>query len=97
MDPVEFDRFAKEYDQVLRQTVAVTGEGPEFFHEYKIRVLALIAQKRGISVESILDFGSGVETRRNTFSNIFLRQDCQVPMSQSAASRLRMSGFRAPV
>jgi ubiquinone/menaquinone biosynthesis C-methylase UbiE len=60
VDSAEFDRFAHEYDRLLRQTVAVTGEGPEFFHEYKIRVLLLIAQKRCISAENILDFGSGV-------------------------------------
>jgi ubiquinone/menaquinone biosynthesis C-methylase UbiE len=60
LDSAEFDRFAHEYDQLLRQSVGVTGEGPEFFHEYKIRVLSLIAQKRGVPAEKILDFGSGV-------------------------------------
>lgn len=60
MDSAEFDRFANNYDQLLRQTVAVTGEGPEFFHEYKIRELARMTQKRSFQPESILDFGSGV-------------------------------------
>jgi len=60
VDSAEFDRFAHEYDQLLRQSVGITGEGPEFFHEYKIRVLSLIAQERRISADRILDFGSGV-------------------------------------
>ena len=60
MDTAEFDRFAHEYDHLLRQSVGITGEGPEFFHEYKIRTLSLIAKARGVSAEKILDFGSGV-------------------------------------
>ena len=59
MDSAEFDHFASEYDQLLRRTVAVTGEGPEFFHEYKIRELARLARKRNLRPETILDFGSG--------------------------------------
>jgi ubiquinone/menaquinone biosynthesis C-methylase UbiE len=60
MDSVEFDRFASEYDHFLRQILAVTGEGPEFFHEYKIRELARLAHERKFQPETILDFGSGV-------------------------------------
>jgi ubiquinone/menaquinone biosynthesis C-methylase UbiE len=60
VDSAEFDRFANEYDQLLRRSVAVTGESPEFFHEYKIQALALLARKRKIRPERILDFGSGV-------------------------------------
>jgi ubiquinone/menaquinone biosynthesis C-methylase UbiE len=73
VDSAEFDRFAHEYDQLLRQSVGVTGEGPEFFHEYKIRVLSLIAQKRGISAEQILDFGSGVGNSTPYFRKYFPR------------------------
>jgi SAM-dependent methyltransferase len=60
VDSAEFDRFADEYDQMLRQSVSVTGESPEFFHEYKIRVLSLLVQKQRVAAETILDFGSGV-------------------------------------
>jgi len=71
VDTAEFDRFANEYDKLLRQTIAVTGEGPEFFHEYKIRVLSQLAAKRGISVERILDFGSGVGNSTQYFRKYF--------------------------
>lgn len=60
MDTAEFDRFADEYDQLHEENIAVTGEKPEFFHEYKIKVLAQLAQDRSIRPDSILDFGSGI-------------------------------------
>lgn len=56
----EFDQFADEYDALLRRTIAVTGEGPEFFHEYKIEVLRRLAQGRNVRPEAIVDFGSGI-------------------------------------
>jgi len=71
MDSAEFDRFASEYDQLLRQTVAVTGEGPEFFHEYKIRELARLAHERNFQPETILDFGSGVGNSTPYFRRYF--------------------------
>jgi Methylase involved in ubiquinone/menaquinone biosynthesis len=71
VDSAEFDRFANEYDELLRQTVAVTGEGPEFFHEYKIQALARLARKRNIRPESILDFGSGVGNSTPYFRRYF--------------------------
>ena len=60
MDTAEFDRFADEYDQTHEKNIAVTGEKPEFFHEYKIKVLAQLAQDRSLRPNSILDFGSGI-------------------------------------
>ncbi len=71
MDSAEFDRFAREYDQLLRQAVAVTGEGPEFFHEYKIRELARLARERKFHPETILDFGSGVGNSTPYFRRYF--------------------------
>ena len=71
MDSAEFDRFASEYDKLLRQTVAVTGEGPEFFHEYKIRELARLATERDLRPERILDFGSGVGNSTPYFRQYF--------------------------
>jgi SAM-dependent methyltransferase len=60
LDVTEFDRFADEYDQVHERNIAVTGEKPEFFHEYKIKILGRLAQERQLRPESILDFGSGI-------------------------------------
>ena len=56
MEAAEFDQFADEYDRQHRANIAVTGEGPEYFSEYKIRELRALI---GDGVKSILDFGSG--------------------------------------
>src|SRR5260370_31021412 len=60
MDAAEFDRFADEYEQVHAKNIGIAGERPEFFHEYKIKVLRRMGQERHVEVESILDFGSGI-------------------------------------
>jgi len=60
MDRVEFDRFADEYRDQHRQNVAVTGESPEYFAEYKIKKLRQVVDRSNISVSRICDFGSGI-------------------------------------
>lgn len=60
VDSAEFDRFADEYRTLHRSNVAITGEPPEYFAEYKIKVLRAIATGRGVQARHILDFGSGI-------------------------------------
>ena len=60
MDQAEFDRFAEEYHDQHVKNVAVTGEGPEYFAEYKIRKLRQVVDRSGIGVARICDFGSGI-------------------------------------
>ncbi|MCG7392682.1 class I SAM-dependent methyltransferase [Microvirga sp. ACRRW] len=60
MDKAEFDSFADEYYQQHSANIAITGEAPEYFAEYKIKVLAKQASKLGITPGSALDFGSGI-------------------------------------
>lgn len=60
MDVAEFDRFADEYHQMHQANIAITGEAPEFFARYKVRVLAETARELGLKPRSILDFGSGI-------------------------------------
>lgn len=38
----------------------MTGEGPEYFAEYKIRALREIVDRTGLDVKRICDFGSGI-------------------------------------
>ncbi|WP_429292339.1 hypothetical protein [Paraburkholderia sp. CI3] len=40
MDKAEFDSFADEYLSLHARNIAASGEGPEFFAEYKIRDIA---------------------------------------------------------
>jgi SAM-dependent methyltransferase len=61
MDKAEFDAFADEYQQLHRQNIRISGETPEFFHEYKVKDTAgLVAAARLHSAPRILDFGAGV-------------------------------------
>jgi SAM-dependent methyltransferase len=60
MDRAEFDRFADAYYEQHRENVAVTGEGPEYFAEYKIKQLRQIVERERIDVSRICDFGSGI-------------------------------------
>lgn len=64
MKPSEFDKFAHEYAELHRANVAVSGEEPEFFAEYKIRDLRVLFAAMGNRPppRRILDFGAGVGT-----------------------------------
>ena len=73
MDKVEFDRFADEYHDQHRANVAVTGEGPEYFAEYKIRKLKQAVDRSSISVSRICDFGSGIGNSIPIFRKHFPR------------------------
>jgi len=55
---MDFDRFAEHYREVLDRTVAISGEGSEYFAEYKARHVARLLPP-GFSGK-VLDFGCGV-------------------------------------
>jgi SAM-dependent methyltransferase len=56
----EFDLLADEYHEQHKANVAITGEGPEYFAEYKIADLAALVCEKRLADENILDFGSGI-------------------------------------
>jgi SAM-dependent methyltransferase len=56
----EFDLLADEYHEQHKANVAITGEGPEYFAEYKIADLASFMRESGRAAAQILDFGSGI-------------------------------------
>lgn len=63
MDEAEFDKFAKEYYAMHEAGIAVSGEGPEYFAEYKIRDIAREYEQHlalDNSPVKILDFGAGI-------------------------------------
>ncbi|WP_315780999.1 MULTISPECIES: class I SAM-dependent methyltransferase [unclassified Bradyrhizobium] len=60
MDKAEFDRFADAYDQQHRANIAITGEDPAYFAEYKIRLLEQITDRDRLQVSQICDFGAGI-------------------------------------
>lgn len=57
---VEFDQFAIEYEQAHAASIRLSGESPSYFHRYKIADLSFEADKAGIQVSRLLDFGGGV-------------------------------------
>ncbi len=68
MDRAEFDQFADEYLAQHRSNIAVTGEDPEFFAEYKIAVVqGLLAD----APRRIVDFGSGIGASMPFFRKYF--------------------------
>lgn len=60
MDKAEFDSFADEYLAMHARNISASGEGPEFFAEYKIRDIAEEMTRRRALPARLLDFGSGV-------------------------------------
>jgi 2-polyprenyl-3-methyl-5-hydroxy-6-metoxy-1,4-benzoquinol methylase len=58
MSPTNFDHFSNQYKELLDRSTALSGEGAEYFSEYKARYIARIvgAAFRG----KILDYGCGV-------------------------------------
>ncbi|MEM8652002.1 MAG: class I SAM-dependent methyltransferase, partial [Pseudomonadota bacterium] len=62
MNREEFDKFAAEYEKMLRDNVSASGEGPEFFAEYKVADMRRRWDVRslGREPETIVDFGGGV-------------------------------------
>lgn len=62
MDEAEFDKFADEYDAMHTASIAVSGEGPDFFAEYKVRDIAREYDRHpgpASASPRVLDFGSG--------------------------------------
>jgi ubiquinone/menaquinone biosynthesis C-methylase UbiE len=63
MNEAEFDKFADEYYASLVAGIAISGESPEYFSEYKIadiaRACPQLSGARADAVE-ILDFGAGI-------------------------------------
>lgn len=62
MDEAEFDKFADEYYAMHAASISASGEGPEYFAEYKIIDIArehgLCSGTKNASLK-ILDFGAG--------------------------------------
>ena len=56
----EFDQFAKDYHQVLSDSVSISGETSLFFTQYKAQKLhQWVSKMQSTTIETILDFGCG--------------------------------------
>jgi SAM-dependent methyltransferase len=55
----DFNRYAGEYDQLLEQGLAVSGEGKEYFAQGRIDWLKACMDELGLSPRRIMDYGCG--------------------------------------
>jgi ubiquinone/menaquinone biosynthesis C-methylase UbiE len=65
MDRAEFDKFADEYWSLHAANIAISGETPDYFADYKIKDLSEEYMRRGAKANSgptVLDFGAGIGT-----------------------------------
>lgn len=63
MNEAEFDKFADGYYASHTAGIAMSGEGPEYFSEYKIADIAIECRPQARSQDSsvrVLDFGAGI-------------------------------------
>lgn len=67
----EFDNMAEDYYAQHKANIALSGEGPEYFAEYKIADLAGLVEKRSLACRDILDFGSGTGNSIPYFRSYF--------------------------
>jgi SAM-dependent methyltransferase len=94
MEKAEFDRFADEYYAQHQKNVAVTGETPEYFAEYKIRRLKQIVVRTDIDASRIFDFGSGTGNSIPYFRKYF--PDAALTSSDVSERSLTLSKARFP-
>lgn len=57
MEEAEFDKHVLAYEDQHRENIALTGEDPTFFAEYKIELFSKWVEPKP---RSIVDFGSGI-------------------------------------
>jgi SAM-dependent methyltransferase len=67
----EFDLLADEYQVQHKENIAITGESPEYFSEYKIADLAELLNRLRLPTTKILDFGSGIGNSLPYFRRYF--------------------------
>ena len=90
MERAEFDSFADEYYTQHSSNIAVTGEAPEYFAEYKIALLCRIAAP----AQRIIDFGSGIGASMPFFRKYF--PDSHLTAADASARSMALARQRFP-
>ncbi len=71
MDSAEFDKYAEAYERQLAENIAITGESPSYFAEYKVAATRTLADSAGLDPAVILDFGAGIGNSTGYFKHYF--------------------------
>ena len=90
----EFDLLADEYRVQHRENVAITGESPEYFSEYKIADLAELINRLKLPATNILDFGSGIGNSLPYFRNYF--SSSEITCADVSARSIEIAQNRFP-
>lgn len=90
----EFDLLADEYHDQHRENVAITGEGPEFFSEYKIADLSELVRRTNQAADRVLDFGSGIGNSVPFFRKYF--EQSEVYCADVSARSMEVAQGRFP-
>ena len=86
----EFDRFATNYEDMHAKSVAMSGEGTEYFAVYKQQVLERILGK-GFD-KPVLDFGCGI----GNLTRLLIESFPSVHGYDPSAESLKLARKRAP-
>lgn len=90
----EFDLLADEYEAQHKVNIAISGEGPEYFAEYKIADLAASVRVRKLVGGHILDFGCGIGNSIPYFRKYFA--ESMVTCTDVSARSLQVAQTRFP-
>jgi SAM-dependent methyltransferase len=100
MDRAQFDSVADEYRALHSRNIAITGESPEYFAEYKVKDMALALGPQAAAALRILDFGTGVGNALPYFRRYFPRASvigADVSRRSLEVARERFPGLAALV
>jgi len=90
----EFDLLADEYHVQHKANLAITGESPEYFSEYKIADLASLLDLMKLPSVKILDFGSGIGNSLPYFRKYF--SDSEISCADVSARSIEIAQSRFP-
>ena len=90
----EFDLLADEYRVQHKANVAITGESPEYFSEYKIADLAGLLDRMKLPTAKILDFGSGIGNSLPYFRKYF--SGSEISCADVSARSIEIAQSRFP-
>jgi SAM-dependent methyltransferase len=96
MESSEFDKFAEEYESLLKSNIKLSGEEPEYFAEYKIKdVFEYVIKENFLTPNfKILDFGSGIGSSLPYFRKYF--PDAEIIAIDVSERSLSLSQKRFP-
>jgi len=94
MSQAEFDRFAKSYEQNLAKSLAVTGEGRNYYAQGRIDWTAECVTRLHSQVRRVLDYGCGDGANAPLLAGAFeAEQVVGVDVSGSSIAMARQAGY----